>query len=78
MSRILAICAAGALLCACQTTTAVKTVCPPLKAYTAEFETALASQLDAIGLSDGDPLIIAMADYGAMRAADRACLSARP
>jgi hypothetical protein len=78
MPKILALCAAGALLAACQSAVAVKTVCVPLKAYTAEFETALASQLDAIGLEDGDPLIIAMADYGAMRAADRACLAAKP
>jgi hypothetical protein len=36
----------------------------------------MADQLAAAGFGDGDPIVIALRDYGAMRAADRACLAA--
>lgn len=51
--------------------TIVKTVCPPIRTYTADEQKALAS---AIGtLPDGSPLVGAMLDYGALRKAIKAC-----
>lgn len=46
-------------------------VCPPLKAYGLDQEKALAQALAAVPA--GSPLVGAMADYGALRAAVRAC-----
>jgi hypothetical protein len=55
---------------------AVRTQCLPLKAYTPEFQAELAAALAP--LPEGSALARAMADFGAMRAADRACLAANP
>lgn len=48
------------------------TICIPLVAYTPAQEAAMADALQV--LDPTNPLVQAMADYGAMRAADRACL----
>ena len=53
----------------------VKTVCLPLKAYAPDQELALGRALAA--LTADNPLVQAMADYGAMRAADRAACADR-
>ena len=50
--------------------------CPPLKTYALADERALGAAVAA--LPPGSPLIGAMADYGALRAADRACRAAAP
>jgi hypothetical protein len=66
------------LLCGCATQQAPKpvavttTVCVPLKTWTPAQEAAMADALQA--LEPANPLVGAMTDYGAMRAADRACL----
>lgn len=52
------------------------TVCLPLKAYSATQELALSVEVAALAPSSA--LVQAMADYGAMRAADRACLGVKP
>ncbi len=49
----------------------VAVVCPPITTYTAAQETAMAQALSA--LPTGSPLATAMADYGKLRAAARAC-----
>lgn len=69
----LAACLALFCLSGCATAPSpVKTLCLPLKPYTATEQQAMADALDA--LPPGSPLSAAMADYAAMRAADRACL----
>ena len=50
---------------------AVTVSCPPLKSYSAADQKALAAALTA--LAPDSPLVGAMADYGALRAAVRAC-----
>jgi hypothetical protein len=62
----------AAMLAGCATTPAVRSQCLPLKTYTPAQEKALADALAA--LPADSPLAGAMADYGALRAADRACL----
>lgn len=46
--------------------------CLPLATYSPAQETALGGALAA--LDPANPIVSAMGDYGAMRAADRACL----
>lgn len=67
--------ALGLALAACAHAPAVQTICLPLKPYTAAEQLALAGALAS--LPETSPLVGAMADYGAMRAADRACLASR-
>jgi hypothetical protein len=74
-SLLAAVCCA-VVLAGCATQPAVQASCLPLAPYSAEFQAALADQLAAAGFGDGDPIVIALRDYGAMRAADRACLAA--
>jgi hypothetical protein len=50
-------------------------VCPPVAAYTAEQEKALAVSVE--GLKPDDPLVGAMADYVALRRAARTCSGAK-
>lgn len=49
----------------------VKTVCPPIPTYTRAQEQALGAAVAALPVTS--PLVSAMADYGAVRAAIRAC-----
>lgn len=60
-----------ALCGACATTPAVRQQCLPMKTYTLAQEQALAGALRA--LPGDSPLVRAMADYGQLRAANRAC-----
>ena len=64
-------------LAACATqgppTVAVQTVCVPLKAYTPAQEKSLATAVQS--LPADSPLVGAMEDFGAMRSADRSCIS---
>lgn len=53
------------------TVTVVKVSCPPLKDYSAAQEKALGAAVAE--LMAGSPLIQAMTDYAALRAAIRAC-----
>jgi len=73
MVRIILACL---LVSACASLGATKTVCIPMRAYTPAQQTALALQLAAI--PDGSAIALAMADYEAMRVADRACAAAKP
>lgn len=50
---------------------AVTVVCPPIKAYTKAEEQAVAASLAS--LPAGSPIAAFIADYGALRAAARAC-----
>lgn len=70
--RLIAILAAGALLAACQTTVAVKNTCLPQKAYTQQELDAAAAALEA--LPANSPLVGLVADFKAMRDANRACI----
>lgn len=70
-SEMRALILAALLLSACSTVPAVHTQCVPVKAYSADQEKALAAAV--VALPPGSALIEAMADYGAMRAAARAC-----
>lgn len=49
--------------------------CLPLTAYTSAQEAAAGAELAA--LKPGDPLAAMITDYGAMRAADRACIASQ-
>lgn len=49
----------------------VKTVCPPIRSYSPDQQKALGAAVAA--LPADSPLVGAMADYGAIRAAVRAC-----
>jgi len=49
----------------------VKVVCPPLKTYSAEQQKALGAAVAA--LPADSPLVSAIVDYAALRAAVRAC-----
>lgn len=71
-----ALLASCALLAACGTVPAAKTICLPLKPYTPTEQAALAAQVAALPV--GSDLIAAMIDYSHMRDADRACLGAKP
>jgi len=69
------------LLAGCATTAPLpqapaKPACLPLTFYTPAEETALGAALGE--LTDGNPLISGWADYGKMRAADRACMGLDP
>jgi hypothetical protein len=74
--RILAALIAALVLTACATkpvsAPVVAASCPALKSYTPAQEAALGSALAL--LPPDNPLVGAMTDYGALRAADRACL----
>lgn len=63
--------AALAEVAACKTVPAVTTTCLPLKPYTAADQQQLAAEVAS--LPPGSALARAMADYAAMRDADRAC-----
>jgi hypothetical protein len=54
-------------------TPTVTVQCLPLKSYTLAEEQSVAAELQT--LPQGDPIAGFIADYGAMRSADRACLS---
>lgn len=75
--RTLVIMSAVALLTACATKAPAPPVvtveCLPLTNYTAAQQKALAAALDP--LPGDSPIIAAMADLGALRAADRACMA---
>ena len=76
--RIMALAGCAVCLSACASmtappTVAVQTVCLPQKSYTPAQELAMASAVAAL---PADSLIVTMiADYGAMRAANRACVA---
>jgi hypothetical protein len=55
---------------------AVRQQCLPMKTYTAAQEAAMSRAL--LRLAPDDPLVGAIADYGQLRAANRACASAHP
>jgi hypothetical protein len=59
-------------LAACQTTTAVKTQCLPMKTYTLTEEQAVGA---AVMAEPTNPMVAFITDYGTMRAANRACLA---
>ena len=65
------------LVCVCialgACTTGRAVACPPLKAYTAAEQKALATALQPLDPSGA--IALAMVDYERMRAADRACLA---
>jgi hypothetical protein len=66
----------AAILSACAGTTpplATTQVCLPLKTYTPEQQAAVSAALKA--LPSDSPLPEFIGDFGAMRAADRACLA---
>jgi uncharacterized lipoprotein YmbA len=63
------------ILAGCATPGAVVVTCLPLRAYTPAEQDALADALAAV--PSNSPLVGAMADYLAMRDADRACLAGR-
>lgn len=77
--KVLAVLGVVYALASCATTSPAKplpapvitTVCPPLKTYTAAEQHALADALEQ--LNPANPLIGAMADYGQLRSAVRAC-----
>lgn len=52
-------------------TPAIRSQCLPMKDYSAAQQQALAAALAAV--APDSPLVGAMADYGALRAANRAC-----
>lgn len=54
----------------------LEVICLPMKDYPAATQSAAASELEA--LPAGSVVAEFVADYGAMRAANRACLSGRP
>lgn len=64
------------LLAMCATMPATKTVCLPLKPYTAAEQDQASAELQA--LPPGSFITQMVGDYGAMRAADRACQAAKP
>ena len=73
MTRVgLALALAWALT-GCAGPAAVMQSCLPLKPYTAGFQAQAAAELAK--LPPEDPLGMMIVDYGAMRGADRACLS---
>ena len=78
MRPILAIALCG-LLAACEThapsVPTVTVTCLPMANYTADFETQLAAATAALGPTN--PIVSVLADYGAMRAADRACIASQ-
>ena len=49
----------------------IKVQCPPIKTYSPDFEKSLSAAV--ADLSANNPIITAMADYGALRSAIRAC-----
>lgn len=65
---------AALLFGGCATHPAAVPACPPVKAYSAAQEKALGAAVAA--LPPDSPLVGAMADYGAERAALRACAKA--
>lgn len=80
MKHVLTICIAGGLfLCGCATTapappvSAPSVVCLPVVNYDAATEKKMAAELAL--LPPDDVLVSAMTDYGATRAALRACYS---
>jgi hypothetical protein len=65
----------GALaLCACQTTTAVRTQCLPMRTVTPAEHAELLTEVQALPIAD-TAIIMAVSDWIAMRDANRACLS---
>ena len=54
----------------------VTVTCLPMRDYTADQEKALAEAVAS--LPPASPLVGFVADYGAIRAADRACLASHP
>jgi hypothetical protein len=58
-------------LAACGERVVVKTVCPPIKQYTPEFQTKLADELDATPADRA--MAVAVVDYHALRNVIRAC-----
>lgn len=53
---------------------AVQQACLPMATYTAAQEQAVGAELAAF--KPADPILLFIIDYGAMRAANRACLAA--
>lgn len=72
MRVVLVVTLAFAVARGCATAPAIHQQCLPMKTYTAAEEHALAGAVRA--LQADSPLVGAMADYGALRAANRACI----
>jgi len=69
--RWLALALMSCALSSCAHSLAVTSLCIPMKDYSPQEQQKLADAVEALPASS--PLVQAMADYGQMRAANRAC-----